>query len=102
MLFGSAKALSFGAQSRRRLFSPVRSSISLKEIIAVAESVLEAIKQGHWDYEPEDVQRDRYEPTKALPGSTEKLAVMARRLQEGLPLWHPTDRRTFNDEDEES
>ena len=35
--------------------------------------------------------------TQALPGTVEKLDVLAQRLESGLPLWHPSDRRTFDD-----
>ena len=60
-------------------------------------SVLEAIKQGIWDYEPEDEREVEFESTKALPGSDEKLEILARRVSEGQPLWHPQDRRTYDD-----
>ena len=68
-------------------------------------SLLEAIKQGDWSFEPsvelaassEGVQR----ATTAMPGTAEKLGVLAERLQRGLPLWHPADRRTFNDSDQD-
>jgi hypothetical protein len=54
-------------------------------------SVLEAVKLGLWDYEPPKVDDGRYSSTQALPGSNEKLAVLAERLKHGLPLWHPRD-----------
>ena len=70
-------------------------------------SLLEAIKQGDWSFEPsvelpgglacEGLQR----ATTAMPGTAEKLGVLAERLQRGLPLWHPSDRRTFNDTDQD-
>lgn len=60
-------------------------------------SVLEAIQAGIWDYEPQNTETNDYESTKALPGSDEKLAVLANRVREGLPLWHPGDRRTYDD-----
>ena len=60
-------------------------------------SVLEAIRLGHWHFEPERVLKEEFEPTTALPGSNEKLEVLARRVALGLPLWHPEDRRTFDD-----
>ena len=59
-------------------------------------SVLDAIKMGIWDYEPEDSKGNPFDSTEALPGTDEKLAVLAQRLQEGLPLWHPSDRITFD------
>ena len=60
-------------------------------------SVLDAIKLGIWDFEPEDKDRKSYEATHALPGTDEKLEVMARRVRQGLPLWHPGDRRTYDE-----
>lgn len=60
-------------------------------------SVLDAIKLGHWDFEPEDCQDSESEPTSALPGSDEKLSVLAERVRQGLPLWHPDDRCTYGE-----
>lgn len=54
-------------------------------------SVLEAVKLGLWDYEPPRVDDGNYSSTRALPGSNEKLEVLAERLKRGLPLWHPGD-----------
>ena len=59
-------------------------------------SVLEAIKSGVWDYEPEQRESSRYEATQALPGTDEKLQVMMLRVRLGLPLWHPEDRQTYD------
>lgn len=56
------------------------------------KSVLEAIKMGYWDFEPPEVPTSQYECTDAMPGSQEKLDVLAERLRTGLPLWHPEDR----------
>lgn len=61
------------------------------------QSVLEAIKSGEWDYEPLDVLIDEFLATEALPGSHEKLEVLALRVAKGLPLWHPNDRCTYDD-----
>ncbi|MFI4874707.1 MAG: hypothetical protein ACIALR_05195 [Blastopirellula sp. JB062] len=60
-------------------------------------SVLEAIKMGIWDYEPTEMQSSSFDSTDALPGTSEKLDILAARLEKGLPLWHPSDRRTFDD-----
>jgi hypothetical protein len=64
---------------------------------SVPISVLEAVKLGLWDYEPPRVDQGHYSSTRALPGSTEKLAVLAERLKLGLPLWHPNDPRNYAD-----
>jgi hypothetical protein len=61
--------------------------------------VLDAIREGIWDYEPDSTQQERNCSTKALPGSDEKLDILAERIKKGLPLWHPEDRRTYDDGD---
>ena len=61
-------------------------------------SVLDAIKSGNWDFEPDQQPSDDYDPTAALPGTDEKLTILAERVRRGLPLWHPSDRITYNDQ----
>jgi len=63
----------------------------------VSRSVLEAIKQGDWDFEPSNQQVVNLKATAAMPGTTEKLDVLAERLRQGLPLWHPSDRVSYDD-----
>ena len=65
----------------------------------MSESVLEAIRRGVFDFEPDKTGGEKYDKTKAMPGSREKLSVLADRIQQGLPLWHPDDRVSY-DEDE--
>lgn len=60
-------------------------------------SILTAIEEGCWDYEPSEVAEADYHSTKALPGSEEKLKLLAERVGEGLPLWHPEDRIAYDD-----
>jgi len=67
----------------------------------VPRSVLEAIRQGDWSFEPQNAQLAKQNATAALPGSTEKLDVLAERLRQGLPLWHPADRLSYDDRDAE-
>jgi hypothetical protein len=67
----------------------------------VPNSVLEAIKMGIWDYEPEDVKSGDYSPTTAMPGTSKKLHVLAERVRLGLPLWHDRDRRSYDDLDDD-
>ena len=64
------------------------------------DSVLEAIKQGQWDFEPATVEDEEYDSTEALPGSNEKITLLAERVQGGLPLWHPEDRMSYDDTDD--
>jgi len=65
----------------------------------VPQSVLEAIKMGMWDYEPDEHGSNEYEPTGAMPGSHEKLSVLSERVRLGLPLWHPNDRRSYDEQE---
>ena len=55
-------------------------------------SVLEAIKMGIWDVEPPEVEYNRFDAADAMPGTREKLMVLAERAKRGLPLWHVSDR----------
>jgi hypothetical protein len=71
----------------------------LRGELAVPRSILEAIKLGDWSFEPPTQPTVEINATAALPGTTEKLDVLADRLQQGLPLWHPHDRRSFDDGD---
>ena len=63
------------------------------------KSVLEAIKEGVWDYEPEEVDDSGFDATKAMPGTDEKLSVLAERIKAGLPLWHVSDRTEYDEVD---
>ncbi len=67
--------------------------------LAVHKSILDAIKEGDWEYEPAEVEENRFHPTGAMPGTREKLGVLADRVQAGLPLWHGHDRTEYDDED---
>ena len=66
----------------------------------VPNSVLEAIKLGLWDFEPEQqAEAEQFQATGAMPGTTAKLDVLAERVRLGLPLWHPSDRQDYDEED---
>ncbi len=64
-------------------------------------SILDAIKQGDWSFEPAGQQPVSLKATAALPGTTEKLDVLAERLAQGLPLWHPKDRSCYDEQGED-
>jgi hypothetical protein len=61
----------------------------------VPRSILDAVRDGQWDFEPAPFPRTKFKPTEALPGSTEKLKILCDRVRRGLPLWHPEDRRFY-------
>ncbi len=60
------------------------------------KSVLEAIKLGLWDFEPPEVDATQFEAADAMPGTKEKLQIMAERVRCGLPLWHESDREDID------
>jgi len=62
----------------------------------VSQSILEAIREGDWTFEPEVIPEDSFESTSAMPGTDEKVDELARRARNGLPLWHSADRRSFD------
>lgn len=61
------------------------------------KSILDAIREGDWSFEPNEADDRAYPATGALPGSEEKLSVLAERAKRGLPLWHNSDRLTYDD-----
>lgn len=63
------------------------------------ESVLDAIREGDWTFEPEVVEESAFEDTEAIPGSREKIDIMADRVRQGLPIWHSSDKRDYGDAD---
>ncbi len=65
----------------------------------MARSVLDAIKQGEWNFEPLGESGGNIPATAAMPGTVEKLDVLAERLRQGLPLWHPRDRMSYDEAD---
>lgn len=65
----------------------------------VRKSVLDAIKRGEWDFEPAEVRDECFDATRAMPGTREKLSVLAERVAAGLPLWHGCDRTDYEEED---
>lgn len=63
----------------------------------VTKSVLDAIREGNWSFEPETVDPNKFDATRAIPGTEEKLRVLADRVRAGLPLWHTSDRADYED-----
>lgn len=58
-------------------------------------NVFEAIlKYGHdEDFAPAESQE--FNPTDAPAGSAEKIEILRRRIELGLPLWHGEDRKDY-------
>ncbi len=59
-------------------------------------NVFEAILECGHDEDFVPVTTKEFAPTQAPAGSAEKLAIMARRIELGLPLWHPEDRSDYS------
>jgi hypothetical protein len=62
--------------------------------------VIDAIKQGDLTFEPANRAATDTQATVALPGTAEKIDVLAKRLAEGEPLFHPRDRVTYDQAEE--
>jgi hypothetical protein len=58
---------------------------------------LEAIREGNWTFEPEQIEDEQFAATRAIPGTREKLRVLAERARAGLPLWHSSDRADYEE-----
>lgn len=59
-------------------------------------NVFEAILECGHDEDFIPVETKEFQPTEAPAGSDNKLAVLARRVELGLPLWHPEDRSDYS------
>jgi hypothetical protein len=68
--------------------------------LTVSHSVLDAIREGMWDYEPPVLQPTEYDSTRAMPGTNEKIDILAKRAEMGLPLWHDHDRTEYDEEEQ--
>jgi hypothetical protein len=64
--------------------------------MAQVRNVFEAIlRYGHdEDFLPEPT--GGFEPTDAPAGSPEKIEILRRRIEGGLPLWHEEDRIDYS------
>ena len=62
------------------------------------DNIHDAIRLGKWDFEPEDVEDSSFDPTSAMPGSEEKLNILAARARAGLPLWNSNDRTDYDEQ----
>lgn len=67
----------------------------------MARTLLDAIRQGVWNGESATQPSVETAPTQALPGSPEKVLVLAERQRQGAPLWHPEDRLTYGEDAED-
>ena len=53
-------------------------------------------KRIYDDVDPDPIPTADFHPTDAPVGSSEKIAVLARRAELGQPLWHPADRNDLS------
>jgi hypothetical protein len=59
-------------------------------------NVFEAILEAGHDEDFAPTVTEEFTATEAPAGSAEKLEIMARRVQMGVPLWHPEDRGDYS------
>lgn len=63
-----------------------------KKVSNVFEAIL---KYGHdEDFAP--AESSEFTPTDAPAGSEEKIEILRRRVEQGLPLWHNADRVDYS------
>jgi len=58
--------------------------------MTMANSILEAMKMGLWDFLPHTIDYNELEASDAMPGTREKLDILAEHLRHHLPIW-PVD-----------
>ena len=56
------------------------------------KSSLDVIQNARPVYKLDEIEELSFDATDAEPGSAEKIEILARRIREGFPLWHPDDR----------
>ena len=59
-------------------------------------NVFEAILECGHDEDFVPVATDDFSGTDAPAGSRKKLEILAERVKNGLPLWHPEDRGDYS------
>jgi hypothetical protein len=62
----------------------------------MSRNVFQAILESGHDEDFVPTQTDDFVPTTAPAGSQHKINVLARRIELGLPLWHPEDRNDYS------
>lgn len=59
-------------------------------------NVFQAILECGHDEDFAPTATDDFTPTDAPAGSATKLEALAKRIEQGLPLWHPEDRSDYS------
>lgn len=59
-------------------------------------NVFDAILECGHDEDFNPAETNEFRPTEAPAGSREKIAILAERVQRGMPLWHPHDRFDYS------
>lgn len=58
-------------------------------------NIFQAIEKYGHDEDFEPIESPSFEATDEPPGSLAKIELLRRRVELGLPLWHPNDRNDF-------
>jgi hypothetical protein len=58
-------------------------------------NVFQAILECGHDEDFAPVETQEFVPTDSPAGSAAKLEILARRIAQGMPLWHPEDRADY-------
>lgn len=63
--------------------------------VIAMRNVFQAILECGHDEDFAPVETSDFVPTDAPAGSAAKLEILARRIAQGMPLWHPEDRADY-------
>ena len=59
----------------------------------MANSILEAVKMRLWDFQPLRIDYSEIEASDNMPGTREKLDILAEHLRRDAVIWDSDDRR---------
>lgn len=59
-------------------------------------NVFEAILECGHDEDFAPAETEDFRPTDAAAGSRAKIEILAERVKNGVPLWHPDDRGDYS------
>ncbi|MFT5328177.1 MAG: hypothetical protein ACI8P0_006089 [Planctomycetaceae bacterium] len=74
-----------------------RLEISRDVLMKDMQNVFDAINRDGHDEDFLPMERDSFVPTDLAAGTPEKMELLRRRVEMGVPLWHERDRGDYED-----
>jgi hypothetical protein len=78
------------------LFSELEGELVSTMELLVMKNVFEAILECGHDEDFSPAETDEFGATDAPAGSRAKIDILAHRVLQGQPLWHPSDRSDYS------